>query len=274
MNDKFLISTAQNFLYHQQLASFKWVLHGFSLRFDPELKRDLNLGLNDYQPKEIVFENRKKLARSVAGVEIPLVTVRQIHSDKIIAIRSKKPFATAPEGDAMITAQTGILLAIQTADCLPILIVDPTGKVVVAIHGGWRGILKRIMVKAVDQMQKDYFTVPADCLAVIGPGIGPCCYEVGEEVVQAFSKEFACADPFFRSFIHNDLSSPATKALDLVAASKHQLLESGLLLQNIFSSEYCTSCRTDLFFSHRAEAGRTGRTMAVIGIRDNYGRVN
>ena len=274
MNDKFLISTAHNFLYHQQLASFKWVLHGFSLRFDPELKRDLNLGLNDYQPAEIVLENRKRLTRSIAGMEIPLVTVRQIHSDRIVAIRSKKPFVTAPEGDAMITAQTGILLAIQTADCLPVFIVDPTRKVVAAIHGGWRGILKNILVKAVDQMQKDYSTVPANCLAVIGPGIGPCCYEVGEEVVRAFSKEFTCADSFFRSFIRNDLSSRPTRALDLVAPSKHQLLESGLLPQNVFSIESCTSCRTDLFFSHRAEAGKTGRMMGVIGIRDNQGAVN
>jgi YfiH family protein len=273
-DNRFLISPTQNFLYHQQLASFKWMLHGFSLRFDPEPKRDLNLGLNDYQPAEIVLENRKRLARAVSGREIPLITLRQTHSDRIVTIRSKKPLATAPEADAMITVQNGILLAIQTADCLPVLVVDPVRKVIAAIHAGWRGLLKRITLKAIEQMQKDFSTVPADCLAVIGPGIGPCCYEVGEEMIQAFSKEFAGKDSFFRSFNRKDLTARSTKSLDLVAACKYQLLESGVPQANIFSSESCTSCRTDLFFSHRAEKRKTGRMMGVIGIEESHDKVS
>jgi hypothetical protein len=115
-------------------------------------------------------------------------------------------------------------------------------------------------------MQKDFSTVPGDCLVVIGPGIGPCCYEVGEEIIQAFSQEFAGKDSFFRAFNRKDSRAPAIKSLDLVAACRHQSLESGVPLSNIFSSEFCTSCRTDLFFSHRAEGGNTGRMMGVIGI--------
>ena len=271
MNHQFRISTAQNFLYHQPLASIKWVLHGFSLRFDPELKRDFNLGLNDYQPAEFVLENRNRLARSVAGAEIPLVTVHQIHSDRIVVIRNKTAWAVAPEGDALITDQTGILLGVQTADCLPVVAIDPTRKVIAVVHAGWRGLLKRILVKVVKQMEKDFSTVPADCLAVIGPGIGPCCYEVGEEIVRAFAKEFVGGASFFRNTQRADLGLRATMALDLAAVSKHQFLESGFLPHNIFSSESCTGCRTDLFFSHRAEAGRTGRMMGVIGIREYQG---
>lgn len=267
MNDKYIISTARNFLYHQRLAVFKWLLHGFSLRFDPALKRDINLGLNDYQPAEIVLENRKRLAQSVAEVEIPLVTARQIHSDRVVLIQDPEEFPDPPEGDAMITAKGGFLLAIQTADCLPILVVDPVKEVVAAIHGGWRGLLNRIVMKTIDRMQQDFATVPADCLAAIGPGIGSCCYQVGEEVVNAFSEKFACADSFFSNFLSKDLSLRGTKALDLAAVTNFQLSESGLLPRNIFNSELCTSCRTDLFFSYRAEAGQTGRLMGVIGIR-------
>jgi len=243
------------------------MLHGFSLRFDPELKRDLNLGLNDYQPAGIVLENRKQLARSVSGIEVPLVALTQIHSDRIFVIRNNKPFGTAPEGDAMITAQAGILLAIQTADCLPVFLIDPSRKIVAAIHAGWRGLLKRIVMKTTEQMQKDFGTVPADCLAVIGPGIGPCCYTVGEEMVQGFAKEFIGGYSFFRELAHKDSNSPTTMSLDLTAVAKHQLLESGVLPQSIFGCAACTGCRTDLFFSHRTEGGRTGRMMSVIGIR-------
>jgi YfiH family protein len=273
MHNQFLISAAQNFLYHQQLASFKWMLHGFSLRFDPELNRDLSLGLNDYQPTEIVLENRKRLARAISGRDIPLITLRQIHSDGIVTIRGQRPFAAVPEGDALITVQTGILLGIQTADCLPVLLADPVRKVITAIHAGWRGLLKRIIMKVIERMQTDFSTVPVDCLAVIGPGIGACCYEVGEEIIQAFSKEFAGKEPFSHSFNQKNLSTRATRSLDLVAACKHQLLESGVPQSNIFSAQSCTSCRTDLFFSHRAEGKKTGRMMGVIGIEESYGKV-
>jgi polyphenol oxidase len=273
-DSQFRISVSQNFLYHQQLASFKWMLHGFSLRFDPELKRDLNLALNDYQPAEIVLENRKRLALSVSGLEIPLVTLSQVHSERIFVIRNNKPFATAPEGDAMITVQAGMLLAIQTADCLPVFLIDPSRKVIAAIHAGWRGLLKRILMKTIEQMQKDFSTVPADCLAVIGPGIGPCCYEVGEEMVYEFTKAFVGGNSFFRDLTHKDSNSPTTKSLNLTAAAKRQLLESGLLPQSIFGCEACTGCRTDLFFSHRAEGRRTGRMMGVIGIKGAHGTIN
>lgn len=274
MDNQFLISTKQNFLYHQQLAAFKWMLHGFSLRFDHELNQALNLGLNDYQPAETVLENRKRLAKAVSGREIPLITLRQIHSDSIVTIRSNIPFDAVPEADAMITVQTGILLAIQTADCLPVLVVDPVRKVIAAIHAGWRGLLKRIVPKVIGQMQKDFSTASADCLVVIGPGIGACCYEVGEEIIESFSKEFTAKDSFFRSFNRKDLSSRATNSLDLVAACRHQLIETGVPQVNIFSSEFCTSCRTDIFFSHRAEGNKTGRMMGVIGIQEGHGMVN
>ena len=174
----------------------------------------------------------------------------------------------------MITAQAGILLAIQTADCLPVFLIDPSRKVIAAIHAGWRGLLKRIVMKTTEQMQKDFSTVPADCLAVIGPGIGPCCYEVGEEMVQGFTKEFVGGNSFFRDLTHKDSNSPTTKSLDLTAVAKHQLLESGLLPQSIFGCEACTGCRTDLFFSHRAEGGRTGRMMSVIGIKGAHEMIN
>ncbi|MFN8005636.1 MAG: peptidoglycan editing factor PgeF [Terriglobia bacterium] len=262
----FRLSQTRNFLYHQQLASIKSVMHGFSLRHDPGLQREFNLGLNDYQPRDIVMENRKRLIEAVAGTDVPLFTARQIHSDDILTIKDRTLPNRAPEGDALVTRLSGVLLGIQSADCLPIIVIDPSRKVIAAIHGGWRGLLKRIVVKTVKQMEEEFSTNPADILAVIGPGIGPCCYEVGEEIIQSFSESCAGGISFSRDFPSTRPGKPTSKALDLSAVGTHQLLEGGVLSQHIFNSEFCTSCRTDLFFSHRAESGKTGRFMGVIGL--------
>jgi YfiH family protein len=159
---------------------------------------------------------------------------------------------------------------------------------VAAVHAGWRGALGRVIEKAVGDMRRALGSDPQKLVAVLGPSIRACCYEVGEEVVEAFHGSFTGADRFFRPlpnrpeaatdrhailFLsasppgHAPEQVPAAR-LDLTAVARQQLASAGVKPVNIWVADYCTACRTDLFFSHRREGGRTGRQAAAIGIRE------
>jgi YfiH family protein len=283
-------------LQAQPLARLKWLVHGFSTRKGGASKlgseRALNLGFTDWDARTSVESNRKVFLGALGASKMGLVVLRQIHSD-VIHLVEKKP-ATPLQGDALISNTPGILLGVQTADCVPILLADTRHRAVAAIHAGWRGTLARIVAKAIGRMQMEFGTRPADIVAAIGPAIHRCSYEVGPEVAQAFAGQFPQAREWFD--IPRELSSgmqdgeivagegpnplkwllmtppghdppPPTVQLDLVAANRWQLIDAGVREANISSNDLCTACNTDLLFSHRREQGRTGRMMAVIGIR-------
>ena len=213
----------------------------------------------------------------------PLVTLRQIHSDIIRFVDS--PLESSLAGDGLITATPGLLLGIQTADCLPVILVDPKHRAIGVFHAGWRGTVKRIVEKGVGEMRRRFGSVPGDLMAAIGPGIHGCCYEVGAEVREKFESQFAYAAKLFREVEESDpvrekypmlfLTArapghsvlPKKIFLDLVEANRQQLLAVGVPAKSIDASSLCTNCRTDLLFSYRAEKSRTGRMMAVVGIR-------
>lgn len=225
----------------------------------------MSLGFNGYQTRENVEGNRQRLIQSVCKKKIPLVTPRQVHSNIVLAARASLLFETAQEGDSLITNEADLLIAVQTADCLPVLLVDPDKRAVASVHAGWRGILKEIMKETLTLMQRQYSTNPPDCVAVIGPSIRQCCYEVGEDVVEAFVRKFDDARDLFPCSSHG-FEKAQKRRLDLPEACRHQLLDCGLDAENIFSNAPCTACDTNRLFSHRAESGKTGRMMAVIGI--------
>jgi hypothetical protein len=176
---------------------------------------------------------------------------------------------------------------VRTADCLPVLLVDPKRRAVGAVHAGWRGALTRIVEKAVGEMRRVYGSDPPSLLAVLGPSIRTCCYEVGQQLEEAFQGRFPHADRFFGkrsgpqashpercSFCFPNTQSPGHNAgsepsvhLDLVAVARDQLQTTGLAPQHIASVDFCTACRTDLFYSYRREGSVVGRMLAVIGIR-------
>lgn len=254
------------FLYHQRLSPYKWLRHGFSLRKDQN-GVELSYGLNEYQAAETVLKNRQRLVRSVSGRELPLATLRQMHSDCVFRA-SPALLNDPPQGDGWVSVEPHLLVAVQTADCLPVLLVDPPKRVVAAVHAGWRGALMRIVRKAVHQMQTDFGSEPVDCLAVVGPAIGRCCYEVGDELVDAFSREFQSADAFLFKALGSKATRSHSRCIDLAEVCRAQLLEAGLTPENILTGGPCTACDRDRFFSHRAGAGEAGRMMAVIGIVD------
>lgn len=274
------------------LRRFSWLVHGFSTRTGGFSKAyggsDLSLGFTKHDSRAAVEKNREaflqRLASPSAGKRPSLVTLRQIHSDLIHRVNKRSEGPNA--GDGLITCTPGLLLGVQTADCLPVILVDRKNRVVGAFHAGWRGTFQRIVEKGVGEMRRWFNTKPADVLAAIGPGIHACCYQVGEEVRDKFHSQFAYADKFFRTTKESDeirerypllfltarapghSELPNKIFLDLVEANRQQLLAAGVSARNIFASELCTSCRTDLLFSHRGEKGVTGRMMAVVGIRE------
>jgi YfiH family protein len=194
------------------------------------------------------------------------------------------PPKSALQGDGLITDVPGLVLSIQTADCLPVLLVDPKRRAIGAVHAGWRGTLARIAEKGVGLMWQHFGSRAQDLRAAIGPGIHTCCYEVGSEVRERFESQFAYAGELFREVRDSDpvrekypLLFMTARApghgelapriyLDLVKANVRQLRAAGLRATNIHASPLCTACHTELLFSHRGEEGKTGRMLAVIGI--------
>jgi YfiH family protein len=281
------------------LARFDWLLHGFSTRpggaslleTGPRGRKAsekvLNLGFTGWDERERVIANRDKFFRAIGADKMRPVTVRQIHSDIACCVSSDTSAGgEPPKADALFTREPGVLLVVQTADCVPILLADVKQRVVAAIHSGWRGTAQRIAQKTLGRMQMEFGTRATDVIAAVGPAIGQCCYEVGSDVAMEFHAKFANAREWFDGSFdalasgENDPNwlpwltmrppghappSPSIQ-LDLIAANRAILAEAGVPLENISISGLCTACGTDLFFSYRREH-TTGRMMAAIAIR-------
>jgi purine-nucleoside/S-methyl-5'-thioadenosine phosphorylase / adenosine deaminase len=273
------------------LKRLPWLVHGFSTRpggVSAEYGGNtLNLGFTKDDTRENVARNRMLfLAAAGAGSKTkpwPLITVRQIHSDLIHVVRSAAPGPLA--GDGMVTNVPGIVLGILTADCFPVLLVDTRNKAVGAFHCGWRPTAKRMVEKGLGVMRHEFGTRPEDVHAAIGPGIQSCCYEVGEELREQFESQFAYGKELFHGVQESDpvrekypllfmnMRAPGhgdlciKLHLNLREANRRQLLSMGVPEKHISTLKHCTACNTNSFFSHRAEKGRTGRMLAVIGIK-------
>jgi YfiH family protein len=176
---------------------------------------------------------------------LTMATLRQVHSNSVLAVDRPGP---AGEGDALITSMRGLILSIKTADCYPILIADPRTRSIAAIHAGWRGTAGRIVAETVARMHADFGASPGDLHAAIGPGIGVCCYEVGEEVARQIGLE-------------------GRQNIDLAAINRRQLLESGVPAGQIHLAGRCTFCEPDLFHSYRRDGDQAGRMISFISIK-------
>jgi polyphenol oxidase len=181
------------------------------------------------------------------------------------------------KADALITRERGVVIALSFADCVPILLYDPVEQVIAQAHGGWRGTARGIVAATVAAMHEQFGCLPRNILAGIGPAIGSCCYEVSETVRQLFLGQLQFDEQptpeRYRDLVHetavfSTLSLPdrASLRLDLQATNRKQLLMVGVLPEHIEVMEICTSCSKDLFFSHRAEQGRTGRFPVLIAL--------
>ena len=269
-----------------------WLVQGFSTRQGGVSTcyggKTLNLGQTTHDTHTNVERNRTLFLKAVGAVNEdgsvwPLMQIRQVHSAIIHHVDADSTHAQA--GDGMITNAPGLLLAIKTADCVPVLVADVKRRAVGAFHAGWRGTVARVVEKGVGEMRRQFGGMPVDLRAAIGPCIRKCCYAVGAEVRSEFESQFTYADELFEEVFdsnaihvkypmlflnqrapgHGELGPEIH--LDLVAANQRQLEDAGVQPEHINVIEGCTACDTRRFFSHRAEFGNTGRMMAVIGIR-------
>jgi YfiH family protein len=272
-----------------------WLWHGFSTRKGglslaycaEDVPGELNLGFRDDDDRAAVAGNRRLLVEAITGAaNTPLVALHQIHSNLIRVVTAADAACPRPwKADGLLTDEPGLLLGIQTADCIPVLVADRKRHAVGAFHAGWPGTVKRIVEEGVGRMRLEFGSRPEDLIAAIGPGIGPCCYEVGEELLSEFESQFVYGRELFREVYSADAvrmkypmlfltqcapgHSPIGPSLhlDLFEANRRQLLAAGLNPGEIRVLGACTSCHPDVFFSHRASKGHAGRLMSVIGIR-------
>lgn len=254
------------------LREMAGVKHGFSTRCGGVSQGELaslNLGLHVGDDPHLVRENRRRFLEAVGLAPASLTCANQVHGVRVQRVeekdRGKGAFTASdafPETDALVTAIRGLTLAVFVADCVPILLMDRRQGVVAAIHAGWRGTVQRISAVTVRLMQEWFGTRPQDCVAAIGPSIGPCCYQVDERVFEAFAAVgWDTTHLFFPA-------GPRHWKLDLWRANWETLQELGLPAANVTTSCLCTACHPEWFFSHRQSGGRAGRMAAIIGLME------
>jgi len=200
--------------------------------------------------------NRVRFLAAIGAPGWPIMKLKQVHSGIVADIDDTSAANDAVEADAAITNLPGVMLAVQTADCVPILVSEVSGKAIGAIHAGWRGTAARIAETTILRLREKFSIEPWNLVASIGPHIGVCCYEVGNDVVDEM------ANPAVFEMKHEW----AKPHLNLAAANRQQLLDAGVPEQNIEISSLCTRCRADLFHSYRRDGKSMGHMLSVIGI--------
>ena len=185
-----------------------------------------------------------------------LATVKQVHSADVVVADGRT--GVLGQADAIVGHGSPILIGIKTADCLPILLVDPVNRALGVVHAGWRGTAAKIAVKAIREMRERFGSHPARMHAAMGPCIGSCCFEIGDEVAEQF-------EDYFGAISHRN----PRPHLDLVQVNHHQLHFAGIPKLQIYDSGQCTMCRTDDFYSYRKEKEQAGRMVAFAGLNRN-----
>jgi YfiH family protein len=248
--------------------------NGFSTRgggTSPMPANSLNLAGFNEDDAENILENRRRFLKLFDGDWL-LAGCWQVHGSDVRVVENAGD-ARPAEGvqgetvycDAIVSDARGVLAGVKTADCVPVLIGDPKTGAFAAVHAGWRGTLAEVAGKALARMKAEYQTKPEDLIVAIGPAAGSCCYEVGREVIDAFTNAFA---------EHGDLFKETREdhaCINLLQANRTQLVSAAVHPDRIFIAPLCTMCRTDLFFSYRREKnvyGKVGRLMSVIGRRE------
>lgn len=232
--------------------------HGFATRLggvSEGVLASLNFGLKGGDRLENVRENLRRLAGSVGFDAERCYRLRQVHGSGVVRVDGKhSPHRlVARPGDALVSDVPGLTLGVVTADCVPVLLADP-GRAAGAAHAGWRGLVAGVLEATVTALVRSFGARPDRLLAAIGPCIGPCCYEVGEDVAAKF-EETAVRRP-----------AGSRPRLDLARAARARLRAAGLLEEQIAESGLCTRCRPDLFYSFRRDGQQTGHHLSVIGI--------
>ena len=241
------------FLHSETLDQIPRLVHAFSTRRAE--RNDFSLGPAD-SPNPMIQMNRARFLAAIGAPGWPIIKLKQIHSGIVVDVDDTSAASEAVAGDAAVTGLRGVVLAVQTADCVPVLVADVESRAVAAIHAGWRGTAAGIVKIAVTRIIEKFHVDPKSLHVVIGPHIGVCCYEVGEDVVQALPDASAVET-------RDEWSKPH---VNLAAANRRQLIDAGIPETHIVTSSLCTKCREDLFHSYRRDGKRMGHLLSVIGL--------
>jgi polyphenol oxidase len=224
-------------------------------------------GFNDDRAENIL-ENRRRFLKLFPG-DWSLAGCWQVHGADVRVVANADEAKPAENQlgdtvycDVIVSNTPHVLAGVKTADCVPILVGDPVTRSFAAVHAGWRGTLATAVIAGVERMRHEYGTKPENLRVAIGASAGPCCYEVGSQVIDAFTERFGDTALFTSTRLGH-------AKIDLLKANADQLKSVGVLPQRIHIAPICTMCRTDLFFSYRKEKnvnGKVGRLMAVVGL--------
>lgn len=220
----------------------------------------LNLGRGLGDDPAAVTENVRRVTAALGIRPEALLSPRQRHTANVRRVAARDRGQALDGYDALVTDEPGTALLLVYADCTPVLIYDPVHRALALVHSGWRGTVQGAAQAAVRALQSEFDSRPAELVAAIGPSIGPCCYEVGEEVTDAVRRAFTRPEELLPAPIGKH-----RRHFDLWAANRRLLAEAGV--RQIEVAGLCTACRTDEFYSHRAERGRTGHFGALMALR-------
>lgn len=257
------------YLAFPSLEAYPEVFHAFTTRkggVSDGPYATLNLGLGSDDLRENVVANYHILADGlsldlgnfVRGYQSHTVNIRTVTSENKGKLWSKEP--EFMDVDGLLTKETGIVLMTFHADCIPLFFYDPVTKAIGMAHAGWRGTLDNMAGEMVRRFGQEYGTNPSDLIAVIGPALGQCCFEVDGDVADLFHS----ANPAHRAFIE---ARGEKYHIDLWGITKLQMEQSGMKTEQIEVSGLCTKCHQDLFFSHRGQNGLSGRMLGLMMLR-------
>lgn len=245
------------------LDAFPELLHAITTRHGgvstgPWASLNLTNGTGDR--REAVEENLRRVADVLGLQRADLVSPNQRHTANVRRVHRHDRGRIFEGYDILVTDEPGMPLLLRYADCAPILIYDPAHRAIGVVHSGWRGTVLGAARAAVEAMRNQFGSKPAEMIAAVGPAIGPCCYQVGQDVADAVAATFAHAQELLPKQPDGSLH------FDLWAANRRLLAAAGI--RQIVMAEMCTACRTDEFYSYRAERGRTGHFGAVMMLKD------
>lgn len=258
----------------QFLSLQAWLNEGVNAAFSTRhggvsdgVYNSLNMGLHVDDHNELVLENRRRFLNVFNAQLDNVVCCQQVHGNVVIRVdrsdrgRGANQLAAAiPNADAMITNNPEVYLLSFYADCVPVYFYDPVNRAIGIAHCGWKSTMGRIGLHTLAALQKEYGTSAADVQVFIGPGIGPCCFQIQPDLAAKVNAEF----PSLHDII--TYSDNQSCNWDLQATNRQLLLEAGVQASNIGTCELCTACHTDIFYSYRREKGKTGRMGALIGL--------
>jgi YfiH family protein len=244
-----------------QWERYDGLLHGFMGRRGGKSVgpyAGLNVSYRVGDDPKVVSQNVCDMKLAIGIHDGRVVTMKQVHGDSLVEVTDTN-IKEAGEADAMVTAKANVFLGVLTADCVPILMIAPSQRVAAVVHAGWRGSVAGIAAKAVKYLADTYHIGPEALEAALGPSIGLCCYEVGEDVAEPLATRWG------RLAAESISASYAKPHMDLRRLNRAILADAGVPAERIFELGPCTKCAPDEFFSYRREGKETGRQMSVVG---------